>query len=254
VDKVVISNVMSIGALGYYSAASLAANGLGKVAVPFQTALFPHFAKLHARHQHEDLSRLFRDSVRLLSLLTSAAAAAFVFFSHDVLWVWMQSPEAAAVGAAPLSILAAAMMLNGAMAPVFSLILATGYTQISLVMNAMGFLLLVPATIYLVGRFGLPGAAMAWFVFNVAYYLIVPAWLASRWPQMSLRGFYLQDSAPYLMTSIVIFWLFSWLSKHVGPYGRLGVAALAASCCLGVGLLASPSLRRMAFALWARRQ
>ena len=254
VDKIVISNLLSIGTLGYYSAASLAANGLGKVAVPFQTALFPHFAKLHARQQHAELGRLFRDTVRLLSLVTSAFAAAFVFFSHDVLWVWMRSPEAAAVGAAPLSILAAAMMLNGAMAPVFSLILATGYTQISLVMNAVGFVLLVPATIYLVGRFGLPGAAMAWFGFNVAYYAIVPVWLACKLPQMSLRGFYLKDSALYLITSVVIFGLFSRLSAGVGSYGRLGVAALAGICCLGTGLLASPSLRQMAFALRTRRQ
>lgn len=254
VDKIVISNLLSIGTLGYYSAASLAASGLGKVAVPFQTALFPHFAKLHARQQHAELGRLFRDAVKLLSLLTGAFAAAFVFFSHDVLLAWMRSPEAAAAGAAPLSILAAAMMLNGAMAPVFSLILATGYTQISLVMNAVGFVLLVPATIYLVGRFGLPGAAMAWFAFNVAYYAIVPVWLARKWPQMELRGFYLEDSAPYLMTCVVIFGLFSRLSADVGSYGRLGVAALAGSCCLGAGLVASPSLRQMAFAMRARRQ
>jgi O-antigen/teichoic acid export membrane protein len=254
VDKIVISNLLSIGTLGYYSAASLAANGLGKVAVPFQTALFPHFAKLHARQQHEELGRLFRDTVRLLSLLTSTVSAAFVFFSHDVLWVWMRSPEAAAVGAAPLSILAAAMMLNGTMAPVFSLMLATGYTQISLVMNAVGFMLLVPATIYLVGRFGLPGAAIAWFGFNVAYYAIVPVWLARKWPKMSLRGFYLEDSGPYLMMSAVILGLCSWLSSGVGPYGRLGAAALAGCCCLGAGLLATPSLRQMALALRTRRK
>jgi len=123
-------------------------------------------------------------------------AAVFVFFSNDVLLVWMQSQEAADVGARPLSILAVAMMLNGVMAPVFSLVLAAGYTQISLAMNVVGFVLLVPATFLLVERFGLAGAATAWLGFNLAYYAIVPGWLAGLWPSLSNTSRGLIDCFP----------------------------------------------------------
>jgi O-antigen/teichoic acid export membrane protein len=255
VDKIVISKLMSIGTLGYYSAASLAANGIGKVAVPFQTALFPRFSALFAQQENDALGRLFRHSVRLLSLLSCSVAAAFAFFSWDILRVWMQSEEAASTAATPLSILASAMMFNGIMAPVFSLILATGYTQISLLMNAAGLAVLIPGTIYLVGAFGLAGAAMAWLGFNVAYYLIVPGWLARRWPHLSLRSFYLEDSAPFLVSSVGIVAVFSWLSAGMGPYARLGVAVAAGCACLGAGLALSAPLREMAMTtLGLRRQ
>jgi O-antigen/teichoic acid export membrane protein len=253
IDKIVISSLLPIGMLGYYSAAALAANGIGKVAVPVQTALFPRFARLHARGDDAELARLFRDSVRLLSLLSSAVAAVFVFFASDVLRVWMLSQEAADVGARPLSILAAAMMFNGVMAPVFSLVLATGYTQISLAMNAAGFVVLVPATFLLVERFGLPGAAMAWLGFNLAYYAIVPGWLARLWPFLSLRRFYLVDSAPFLLVSCATCSAFSWLAAGLGPYPRIGVAMLAGVCSLGLGLLISPPLRQLALAAWPGR-
>ena len=253
IDKIVISSLLPIGVLGFYSAAALAANGIGKVAVPFQTALFPRFARLHSRRDDAELERLFRSSVRLLSLLSSAVAAAFVFFSHDILRLWMQSQEAADVGARPLSILAAAMMFNGVMAPVLSLILATGYTQISLAMNAAGFVLLVPATFLLVERFGLDGAAAAWLGFNLAYYAIVPGWLARLWPAMSLRRFYFADSAPFLLVASACCWLFSWLTLDLGPPLRVGIAFLACLSSIGVGFLLSPPLRRLMVTAWPGR-
>lgn len=253
VDRIVISSLLPISMLGYYSAAALAANGIGKVAVPFQTALFPRFARLHARGDNRELARLFRASVRLLSLLSSAVAAAFVFFSNDVLRVWMQSEEVADVGARPLSILAAAMMFNGAMAPVFSLVLATGFTRISLVMNVAGFAVLVPATFLLVERFGLAGAATAWLGFNLAYYAVVPGWLARHWPHLPLRRFYLADSAPFMLASCATCGVFSWLAGGLGSVPRLGVAVLAGLCSVGLGLLLSPALRQLAVAAWPGR-
>jgi O-antigen/teichoic acid export membrane protein len=254
VDKIVISKLLSIGNLGYYSAASLAANGLGKIAVPFQTALFPRFSHLFAKHQHDELSRLFRHSVRLLSCITCAVAAAFVFFAHDILRLWLGSTEAADSAAVPMSVLSAAMMLNGVMAPVFSMILASGYTRISLTMNAAGLAALVPATLWLVDQRGLTGAAVAWLGFNLAYYLIVPTMLARRWRGFSLAPFYLQDSLPFIATSLLVCASCDWLAHGQTAIVRLVVAVLAGGLSLLAGITISLPLREFALTTWRTRR
>jgi O-antigen/teichoic acid export membrane protein len=244
VDKLVISKLLPIGVLGFYSAAALAANGLGKIAVPFQAALFPRFSKLFAQQKHAELSRVFHHSVRVLSCLTCAVAAGFVFFAHDILYVWMGSLEAADTAARPMAVLSAAMMLNGVMAPVFSMILATGYTRISLAMNAVGFVVLIPLTLFLVSRQGLTGAACAWLGYNLAYYGTVPAMLARRWGGLGLSRFYLQDSLPFVLTSLVVCGAGSWFAHDAPPLVRLAMAFLAVGLSVAAAVALSAPLRQ----------
>lgn len=246
IDKIVISKLMPIASLGPYSAAALISNGIGKVAVPFQTALFPRYARLHATGETAQLATLFRTSVRLLSLLNCAVAAAIAFFAHDLLAVWLQSAQTAAQAAPALSILSAAMMLNGMMAPVFSLLLALGQTRIPLVMNAAGLVLLIPATLWLVRHHGLAGGATAWLAFNLAYYVVVPAWLSRRWQGFALGRFYVSDTLPFVVLSIGASALTSFVTAGWNSYARIVAAAIACAAVLAAGTRATADLRRLA--------
>jgi O-antigen/teichoic acid export membrane protein len=186
-----------------------------------------------------------------------AAAGGVFFFSYEILLVWTQSPDLAAQTYAALSILAAAMMLNGMMSPVFSLILAAGVPIISLYMNAAGFVVLVPLTYFLVKVYGLAGAASAALLFNCAYYLVVPWVLASKLPLVEVGRFYVRDTLPYALLAITAFGAGKYLSAGFGIYATLAVATLSGFLYLLVAMTVSSGLRRMArdsVTLLARRR
>lgn len=246
VDKLFVSRLLPIEQLGFYTTAAMAGMALGKISSPVQAAIFPRLSKLYAREDKAGLVSLFDSSAQLFAFLSCAGAAGLMFFAREILFAWTRSHELADAAAMTLSITALAMMFNGMMSAPFSLILASGHTRISLYMNGLGLLCLGPATYFLVKAYGMTGAATAWLIFNVIYYLVAPAALARKIPELNLKRFYLEDTLPFGLLSAAIFGLGRWLSAGQGTYLSLAAACACGCIYLAAGLLISTNLRHMA--------
>lgn len=246
IDKILVSKLLPIQMLGYYSTASLAGMGLNKIGSPIQAAIFPRFSKLFALGDKSGLMNVFHSSAQLLSFLNTAGACGLFFFSREVLFTWTRSAELADAAWPALSLIAAAMMLNGMMSAPFMMILATGFTRISLYMNGIGLAVLAPATYFLTKKYGIAGAAGAWLIFNVAYFSFVPRALARKLPELSLWRFYVEDVLPFMGLGIATFGVGRWLSAGHGNYIGLGAGIVSGLVYLALGLSISPNLRHMA--------
>lgn len=243
-DKLVISTLLPIAQLGFYNAANLAANGIGKAVQPVQTAVFPRLTQLHER-QDETIAPTFHRTVQLTAFLSVPLAAALAFFPTDVLWVWTRSAELAAQASVALSVLAAAMMLNSMMSVPFSLQLAAGLTWIPLATNALGAVTLAPLIYWLVKTRGLTGGAYAWLIFNAVYYVVVPP-VMFRYVLTNrehYRRWLTQDTLPFMVCGVAFFGAARLLAGDATLAVKVALAAAALAAYGATMLAVIPGLR-----------
>jgi O-antigen/teichoic acid export membrane protein len=243
-DRVLISRLLLLLQVGYYTTASTAYSAVSMVAAPFASAAFPRFTSLIATNNHDALVTIYHKMCQYVSFVVMPIASILLFFSYKVLLLWTGSADIAIHSAPTLSILAVAAIFNSMMQIPFMLQLAAGITWISLWNNAINLIVLVPLMYFLINRYGVAGAGIAWLIFNVLYYLIVPHVMHSYiLPKEKVR-WYFQDTAPFMVLGLLVFGGVYYITPEDGNlFIQFGL--IVAGCVLYVALclLIHPPLR-----------
>lgn len=247
VDRMLISRLLPIEQLGYYTTAVIAGMGLAKIFMPVQSAVFPRLTRLHALGDSAGLARTFHGGCQTVAFLMAVPAAMMIFFPGDILFVWTRSEVFADKAAAPLAVTALAMLFNSMMSIPFSLAIGAGLTWLPLWTNGLGVALLLPLTFWSVSRYGIVGGAWAWLVFNLLYFLIVPHILFRHVLPREKWRWYLRDTVPFIALVLTLFAGARWAAGAApGHWAAFGWAALAGACYLGICLAAFSELRSAA--------
>jgi O-antigen/teichoic acid export membrane protein len=245
VDKLMLSNLLSLEDFGYYALASSAAGALSLLLLPIVTAIYPRMVALVSRGETEALSALYHLAAQLVSAAVVPVAAVIALHAGGVLFVWSGHPELAVRTAPLLAVLAVGTMLNGLMHVPYHLQLAHGWTGLTLKCNVVGVLVLVPALITLVPLYGAIAAAWTWVFLNACYVLLAAPLMFRRLLRTEMRHWYWSDlvlPATAAMLALLLTALaapasyehrWTWLGFLVGS---LVVTALAA-------VMAAPGLR-----------
>lgn len=229
-DKVVISTMLPIAQLGYYNAATLASNGLTKIAIPVQVAAFPRLTQHHQRGEVGELARTFHATVQLVAFIASPLAFVLIFFAPDVLRVWTRDAQLASAAGPALATLSGAVLLSTLMSIPFSLLVAAGLTWIPLALNGIGAAVAVPLTIWLTRAHGITGAATAWLVFNIFNFLAMPLLMFPRVLPGEHRAWLTRDTLPFLLVPMATFGAARLATGSAGLPWRIvaiGLAGLA---------------------------
>lgn len=243
-DKLAISSLLPLSQLGFYNAASVASNGLTKVSIPVQAAVFPRLTRHHQKSDDPELKRTFHAAVQGITFLTAPLAFVLICFPEDVLRLWTGNAELAASAGPALALLAAALLFNTMMSVPFSLLLASGLTWVPLAMNGVGAAMLAPLTYWLVKTDGITGAAVAWLVFNLANYLIVPPIMFRRVLVGEYRAWLFRDTLPFVIVPLVCFGAGRWLSQGGSLLLKGGCVVVASLVYAGVLFALNPALRK----------
>lgn len=178
-DKIVISKMLSLEQLGFYMLAASASGGLLLLASPMNNAIFPRLTEQVAKGNHEGLVETYHLACEWMAAIIIPPALLLTFFAGPVLMVWTGNSQLAQSVAPLLSLLALGTLCNGLMNLPYMLQLAHGWTSLTVRTNAAAVLLVVPAIIWAVPRYGAVGAAGAWLALNFGY-LVVSAQLMHR--------------------------------------------------------------------------
>ena len=168
VDKVLLSRLLSLEGFGYYSLATTIASVLYLVITPITTALYPRLVEMVAQADSSLLSATYHKGAQLVTTLTAPAALLLTFFGEGVMFTWTGNADLAHSAGTILSALTLGNFLNGMMYMPYQLQLAHGWTSLTLKINTVSVLLLVPAIFWIVPRYGALGAAGIWITLNAA--------------------------------------------------------------------------------------
>jgi O-antigen/teichoic acid export membrane protein len=171
-DKLVISKLLPLKQLGYYTLASTVAGGLIQLMAPMNTAVYPKLTEQVTRRDHAGLARTYLAACEWMSIVLVPPALLLVFFPHPILLLWTGDQVLSTSVAALLALLASGTLCNGLVNLPYMLQLAHGWTSLSVRMNLVAVALMLPLTVWAVQRFGAVGAASVWLALNASYVLI----------------------------------------------------------------------------------
>jgi O-antigen/teichoic acid export membrane protein len=142
-------------------------------------------------------------------ILPIAGAAAF--FSRELIYLWTQDMQIASI-VAPIATLmfAGTAFLNLTDIPLI-LTVAYGWVRLIFYRSFLLSLLFVPLLVILSLRYAGPGAALAWFLVNIAQLFVLPWFIHKRILKGELKHWYVYDAGIPVSVSLAILGFTRWL-------------------------------------------
>jgi len=251
-DRLLLGALISIAAVGFYTPPYLIASKVGILPGSLTAALFPAFSTYAGRGDSEWIRNTLVRSMRYLLILVGLMALVLVFFARPILTLWVGA-KYAAEGCAALQILAVGAVVNSLALVPFSLLQGIGRPDL----NAKFHLLEVPfhigLTWFMVTRWGLPGAALAWSArvsLDFLLLIIAACWLTHTSPRM-LAARDLRRSVTAL-AALALGFTVTWVCTHELLTRAIFAVLLGVSFALGAWKYALDSEERWRISLWLR--
>jgi len=170
VDRLMMSKLLSLESLGYYSVAYNAAISLSLIQTAVSSAILPAFAEDAVRKNRAFLENRLNKASQLILFSVGLPAFLLAFYGHEILTLWI-NPVVAEHTHHILSVLAFGFLFNSSINVWFVLSVACGRPSIPLRVNLLGAALYIPGLYFLILKYGPIGAAYGWLALN-AYFVI----------------------------------------------------------------------------------
>ncbi|MFA6051834.1 MAG: oligosaccharide flippase family protein [Methylobacter sp.] len=171
-DKALLSRLVSLKDLGYYSLATAAANVMFMVVVPVTQAIYPQLVKLSFNDDQLKTAAIYHKTTQLVTVLTASASMLLCFFSGGVIFMWSGNQDLVRSAAPLLSILVIGSFFNSLSYLPYQLQVAHGWTSLLLKTYAFIVLLFIASILFIVPIYGVEGAAWVWVALNAVYLLL----------------------------------------------------------------------------------
>lgn len=169
-DKLIISKLLPLGILGYYSFAynSISRGLLFSDAI--SGATYPSFS---AQWESGEKNNLLSQYHKLQDLVCFGLLPIFAFvpFISMPLFSYLFNAEIAHLLLLPITFLSLGFYMNGTLIIPYRFSLAAGKPEIASKMNFYALFVVLPATIILIYFLGLMGAGLSWIFYHVFGYL-----------------------------------------------------------------------------------
>jgi len=216
-DRLLISKLMTLDALGSYILAYTAASAVTLVVAAVSTAVLPSFAATHSRADADGLRRQYEKADRVMLFLVTPAAFALAAYGDVLLRLWVGG-DAAAGAALPLALLAAGFWVSAVIANAYNVAVASGSPGLYLRVNIVAVLPYLGALYLLIERFGIAGAAAGWLVLNLSYMAILIPFTHRRMLHISTSRWLGRTIAPFLALACVCFVLPLFAARALGAW------------------------------------
>jgi O-antigen/teichoic acid export membrane protein len=250
-DRVVISAMLPLAELGYFSLAMSVAAGMGRMIQPMFNALYPRYSRLVSLGQQDALTHLYHLSNQCLVVVVAAVAAVLMVLGRDVLYLWTGDAATAAKLALPLSILVAGTALNGLMTLPYAMQLANGWTRLTAGSNLLALVLGIPFCIWAVEHQGIAGAAWLWFATNLGFVTISIPLMHRRLLRGEMTRWCIRDVLPPAMSAaaavLLAVGLLPTVSRTLDGIALLAMVSVSAlvAAALGAPLVRAMLLRQL---------
>jgi O-antigen/teichoic acid export membrane protein len=160
-DRFALSSIAGLAATGFYTAPYEGVVRLLLIPVSLFGSLLPALTAKEAAQDETRFIQLASSSERVLAPVMALPLAVVFVFAPEILRVWL-GPQYAAQAATALRWLAAGVFANSLANPLFVMLYAKNRPDLPARFHLLELAIHIPLTIYLIGIFGIAGAASAW--------------------------------------------------------------------------------------------
>jgi O-antigen/teichoic acid export membrane protein len=250
-DRVVVSKLLPIASVGYYSFASTVVVRISFAAGSIAQAALPSFSSLHARGESGSLLGQYR---KLQDLVTYGMVLPFTAacFGAVPLYTYLFNHQVAALLLLPTALLCLGFYLGATVNIPYTFAVAMGRPDIASRTNMLALFVVIPVATTMIYFFGLAGAATSWVVYNLFVYAYMIPRICRECLRVSIWSWYVQIGRVLALAAATYgsMWLLLVLPNSYSATG-LGLAyVIATAAFLGGSLmLIGPDLRETVWRL-----
>ena len=243
-DKLIISKLLPVGILGYYSFGyGFVAKG-SMVTGAIAQAVFPSLSSLFKIGDRTRLVLQYRKMHDLTCYVTVPIFAALIF-SELPLFTYFLNEEVARTLLMPITFLCIGFYMNGTLSVPYVFSLAVGKPDISVRLNFLALFFVPPGTAILIYFFGLSGAGFSWIVYHLFAYAYGVPMICKECLEMPVSNWYLHVLKIVILTigTYGLAWLFvASRGTYTLPilcsayFGASGIYLIGASQMIGEDL------------------
>jgi O-antigen/teichoic acid export membrane protein len=204
VDKILLSRLLSLKDYGYYTLAATVASALTILVSPITQAWFPRLTQLVTSDDYPALVRTYHEGAQLVTTIVGSVALVLIFFGDIFLQLWTQNSELSQRTAFLLSLLVIGNLLNSLMWIPYQTQLAYGWTSLTVKINIVAVLFIVPAILWATPRYGMVGTAYCWIILNAGYVLLGVHFMYRRILKAEKGRWYRRDIIYPLLPAIAV--------------------------------------------------
>ena len=189
-DKAIVSKLLPLGIFGYYGMAYSGVSRGMVVTASVSQAVFPSFSALHKQGDREGLLRQYRKVQDLVCYAIIPLFAAIPFAARPLFTFVLNAP-AAQMLLWPVTFLCIGFCMNATVSIPYVFTLAVGRPQIAARTAYYALFIVLPATVWLVYKFGIAGAGFSWIVYQLFVYVYMMPRTCSECLDMPTGTWYL---------------------------------------------------------------
>ncbi len=174
-DKLVLSSILPLVEYGYFTLAVLVASGIIVIGGPISGAIMPRMTKLEAENNRKEVIRIYRQSTRLVTIISGSAAVTLAYCAEPLLLAWTGNAVLAGKVAPILTLYAIGNGMLAIAAFPYYLQYARGNLRLHFIGHLLLLFILVPSIMLAAKYYGAIGAGYAWVAVNALYLLV---WVA----------------------------------------------------------------------------
>lgn len=218
-DKIVISKLLPVESLGYYTLAVSLSMGIIVLVNPISVALLPKFTSLYSSGNDIEASILFNKVNLFLSILIFSIMANMSFFSRELIWIWTGNMEIANHAHFYLPIIATSVAMISLTILPYDIAIANGYTKLNNLLGLFSLFVTLPGYWLATKSYGPIGAAYVFCAvqtFNtlIYIYLINKKFIKTK----VINNLYLRQLFFPLVISLGIALVFSFIPEWINMY------------------------------------
>ncbi len=254
VDKVLLSRMLPLSEFGLYTLVASAAGAVGLAVTPILQAIYPRLVELVTQAKEEQFAKMYHLATQTVVVLSAPIVVILVLYPEGVLYLWTQDEKIARPGAVVLALLGFGTFLNVAMRVPYLCMLAHAWTSLSFRVNLIAVLLVIPALIWLVPRYGAAGAAGVWCILNAGYIVVTIQFMHRRILLDEMSRWYVNDLSAPLMSALFAGGILRFYAPEtlVSPWQWAIFLGLTSIVTLGAAIAAAATLRRFAVPFFSR--
>lgn len=219
IDKLFISNLLSLKSFTYYSLAGMIGQSVLLIATPIGIAIFPELTRLITLGNVDNAKKFFHKFSFLIASITSSIATVLIFYRYDYTLLWTKdSIISSAISYPTVLIVLGAMFMAIQLCPYY-LALANGHTRTNVIMGITSIICVIPALYLLIPKYGLSGAALPWLVTNFINTILLGYIVIKKFLKGEFYKWCLYDSILPVFISFIIgiplYFFMSFLPKGI---------------------------------------
>jgi O-antigen/teichoic acid export membrane protein len=160
VDRFFIGAMLSMSAVGYYTAPYEITARISLIPASLLATVFPAFSTLHASESHARMEQLYSRSIKSILLVSGPLLLILAAFAPQILKIWLGG-DYAAKSATTLQVLALGVLINCIGFVPFGLLQGLGRPDLTAKFHLLETPFYVLALLVLLPHYGLVGAAWA---------------------------------------------------------------------------------------------